>query len=507
MALTGLPLGFTRIPKIRGPQLIFPSAGMVCFLELDTGNGSFLLEDGVNSLQMEQCGQASPSPPPVGLTWTYRASLANGANTIAASPTAIIAPVSLTSAPQKIYRSVDTVTWTLISTSINASVSLDDVAYGSGVFIIPAGNNNIARSADDGLTWTSPSTPFVSHGINSAAYRSGTWLLLSGGSSASANYYAISTDGGLTWSLPGTFTCDSFDNSSVIADSTQFVALGSVSSVVSLSTSTDGISWTAHAAPPDILRNKRIASSGTIYISANASTTTVRVSSTVAGLASASDVPMPFTGADTGMESVCFGNYQGTTPIFFAFGNKGSVASSLDGGTTWQLGILNMPHVGEGTRSSIYGPGMFVALGQSSDICTYGPIPTVITIQSADNSTGPFGSGSGEGWAESDNATFPQITHAVGSVSPEPCFLGTAQIGMFCFIGGPNTINVFLLGTFAINYFTSVKFTDKHSVLETYLTSAATFDTTTYPGFSLWSWSALLNFPFTNGAFYSVTFN
>lgn len=134
--------------------------------------------------------------------------------------------------------------------------------------------------------------------------------------------------------------------------------------------------------------------------------------------------------------------------------------------------------------------------------------PSVITIQAGSNSTGPFGSGSSYGWASGDLITFPPISHAVGSVSPNPCFLGPDQLGIACYLQGVQQFIVFVKGTAPQGLFAQVSFTDKFGTLETYQSAAATYDTTTYPGFTLWTWAALTGntIPFTVGHSYDITF-
>lgn len=132
---------------------------------------------------------------------------------------------------------------------------------------------------------------------------------------------------------------------------------------------------------------------------------------------------------------------------------------------------------------------------------------STFTITSSDNGTGPFGSGNGEGYASGDTFTFPPISHAVGSVTPDPSSIAGATLGMACFIGvgAGGTFNIFLQGTLAQNTFSTISFTDRLSVVETFNTAAATYDIATYPGFTLWSWPQITHFPFTNNANYVMT--
>lgn len=129
------------------------------------------------------------------------------------------------------------------------------------------------------------------------------------------------------------------------------------------------------------------------------------------------------------------------------------------------------------------------------------------SIVSGDNSTGPFGLGSGEGFASANSILFPPISHAVGTLVPLNATIASLPVGMTCFISisGAGTFNVLLPGTLPQNTFATIAFTDRSSVVETYATSTAFYSTTAHPGFTLWSWTALLNFPFNNGTTYAMT--
>lgn len=56
-ALVGIPRGFKDIPKIYGPPLLVGGSVGVCFLQLQTGGGMFLLQDGSGFLELQSCKQ------------------------------------------------------------------------------------------------------------------------------------------------------------------------------------------------------------------------------------------------------------------------------------------------------------------------------------------------------------------------------------------------------------------------------------------------------------------
>ena len=67
-ALVGLPRGYTRIPKIYGPDLGPAGITPACFFELENGTGLFALENGTGYLALEFCS---------GLATTYLFELEN----------------------------------------------------------------------------------------------------------------------------------------------------------------------------------------------------------------------------------------------------------------------------------------------------------------------------------------------------------------------------------------------------------------------------------------------
>jgi hypothetical protein len=126
---------------------------------------------------------------------------------------------------------------------------------------------------------------------------------------------------------------------------------------------------------------------------------------------------------------------------------------------------------------------------------------STLTIVSADNSSSPTG-GDGEGFY--DAVLSP--SHACGSITSN-AFAGSVCHGIwFDQNSGVNDIFFVIAGSFPQDLFNQLSFIDKHAVTENYLTSAATFSTTLFPGFTSWQWPAILNFPFTNGGTYVMTF-
>lgn len=119
---------------------------------------------------------------------------------------------------------------------------------------------------------------------------------------------------------------------------------------------------------------------------------------------------------------------------------------------------------------------------------------TTFVITPGFNSSGPFGVGgsSSDGnYATSDNTTFPAVTHSVGSTSPNPGHISGATI-VNCGVisqSGVHKFTVALGGTLNQNFFKSIGFADNHSGTHLYDTAVGcTYDISTYPGITLWSW-------------------
>lgn len=117
-------------------------------------------------------------------------------------------------------------------------------------------------------------------------------------------------------------------------------------------------------------------------------------------------------------------------------------------------------------------------------------------------STGPFSSGpiSGDG-----NGFFQPVTlggGSTGSMSPggtTPSLNGN-QLYAVCCTGSPGAtrvICVVVAGTVAKTFFNALSYVSTVSTrIETFSTGAAHFDTTSYPGFSVWTWPVITNYPF-----------
>lgn len=117
-----------------------------------------------------------------------------------------------------------------------------------------------------------------------------------------------------------------------------------------------------------------------------------------------------------------------------------------------------------------------------------GNIP--LSLSSGFNSSaGLLVSGSNES-VDGGMAISPPGGHTVGSVTPSSVGGATVEALYTHSVGGVNTVVLALAGGLAQNFFTDIQFTDRVSGAPITLTSAAaTWDTSTYPGYTVWRWT------------------
>jgi photosystem II stability/assembly factor-like uncharacterized protein len=111
------------------------------------------------------------------------------------------------------------------------------IAYGNGVFVAAGDNSSIARSTDNGETWTEVKNQLDKKTIRTVAYGGGVFIV--GGKSSMIAY---STDDGLTWTaVDGKFD-SSIDVRRICYIGGKFFAMGTGGK---MSYSGDGHTWTA----------------------------------------------------------------------------------------------------------------------------------------------------------------------------------------------------------------------------------------------------------------------
>lgn len=118
----------------------------------------------------------------------------------------------------------------------------------------------------------------------------------------------------------------------------------------------------------------------------------------------------------------------------------------------------------------------------------------IVSIDASLNSLGPV-TGGGDGNGYWDGSTNGGVS-VVGNPNPDPADINGAQVSCIAYQSVPDTFVVVVYGTVAQTLFSTLDFIDKNSDPESYDTSLATFDTATFPGFSMWTWPALVTYPF-----------
>lgn len=307
--------------------------------------------------------------PSSGITWTAQGAIAAGDEfSVGYGDGIFIASNGATT----LSRSADQGgTW-----PITHALSFNNVAIvgdGTGVWLAAGGVSalneaHVARSTDLGLTWVESNVFPVSTVTDAIATDGlGTWIALRGEGGVTGGRVRVSNDGGATWPGLSAFHNVAWFNNAAIFVNPSFIALGiqAVTNFPTVNQSTDGLTWVE-----TVLDNTGTDSFNSIgydpilakYIVGLSSSPAVRVSSTIAGLATAPDV-------STGLTDVC-SFVLGTHGTFFAFSFSGEVASSTNG-TVWSTGTLNFA-AGNSARSAAFNPVTreAVAVGDGGDVST-----------------------------------------------------------------------------------------------------------------------------------------
>jgi hypothetical protein len=281
----------------------------------------------------------------------------------------VVGGSSLVNSPGLTGRSADGINWAAHPTPNMIRSFLTAVAFGNNVFLTGGLNTQVFRSIDNGLTWTLVGAPFgATDGVAALAYNGVLFCAL-----ATSGAYAISGDNGSTWTNPATITVQTWFNDTLIFDGAQFVAVGlqNVTGFSSIYTSPDGTTWTE-----TVLDNTStftfasLCFTGTHYIVADVNSATVRRALTPAGLAVAANIA---TGLSTGATFNGNGLAAGGGRVVMATSDPvNSAASSTDDGLTWTAENLNYID-GDNATDVIFANGLFVAVGNDSNISTRTP--------------------------------------------------------------------------------------------------------------------------------------
>jgi len=164
--------------------------------------------------------------------------------------------------------SSDGVTWTGSTVTSFAGQTVNDAAYGAGVWVVVGNNNNIATSPD-GTTWTGR-TSAISGNILSIAFSDTLDLFVIG---TSTGLMATSPDG-ITWTAR-TSTHGTDDIHSIAWGNDKFVAVGDK---YKISTSVDGITWVDTGQTPVLGVLRDVSFGNGTFVCANASSDNFLVS-------------------------------------------------------------------------------------------------------------------------------------------------------------------------------------------------------------------------------------
>lgn len=188
---------------------------------------------------MGTTGTCGVETSPLGVTWTNRTipstvGMPSLGNSIAFGASILVAAVGNTG---QVISSPDGITWTARGTTPMASRVMTRVAFGGGQFVAASDDGYIFTSPD-GITWTARGRVLTTTLSNTVLYHSKLALYFFFDASSTAYY--TSTDA-ITW----TSRTFSPGGGYISAAWGILVATVTVSSVLWLYTSSDGINWTA----------------------------------------------------------------------------------------------------------------------------------------------------------------------------------------------------------------------------------------------------------------------
>lgn len=162
-------------------------------------------------------------------------------------------------APGNLYYSSDGKVWSVATGVLPYRCFQIHEVAGSGVLLaggVESPPPFLARSADGGLNWTSPTVP--SGGVYVAGFMSSATAIVVAAKGISGAVFAIrSTDGGLTWSAvssPAESNAYMYtDGNSFVSTAVKMVAVGGHDSLLGAAwvSEDDGLTWTPYVVSPD----------------------------------------------------------------------------------------------------------------------------------------------------------------------------------------------------------------------------------------------------------------
>lgn len=252
--------------------------------------------------------------------------------------------------------------WSDLISSSFGLITLDAVAYGNNVFVSGGSNGQIARSTNNGQSWSSlipfPFTtsinPQQDNAIRAIAYGNGVFVAVGD------KQIARSTDYGQSWTKVGTIPF------TTIIDAVAFGTYGSENIFLAagfsgqIARSTDGgQTWGSLIANPSSGIIRSIAYGDGVFVAGDSSGNILR--SVDGGLTWQSVAGNPV--GDIYIGSIAYGEYDGIK-VFVAKGNNEIILRSVDLGITWErINLGSIYSFSQPFMGLVYGEGVFVAVG------------------------------------------------------------------------------------------------------------------------------------------------
>lgn len=325
----------------------------------------------------------------------------------AAGPLLSAGGTTLWNASGAIYRSTDGgVTWAGISSGITSQQIFANL--GRGEWFTADNSSNLLQSLDDGLTWTPIAISGLpgSYLLTSLAAGAGIVVAVFSAGSFSSAYVSISTDGGTTWGAAVQITSPGIHHAVIGTGgfdslSGQFYFSGwDTSFGWNIFTSPDGVTWTANLVESIFTNQPTTYGYGFAnppgsgkFIAGLQNASSIRVSSTLLGIASVSDqvIAPPLTGMSINTVS---GDAIGTLLVATDGNTATGSASSLDGGATWAADSFTPPFTNGDyfiavAYDGVHGTFIGSVSGGAAQLWTaaYSAAPTVPNVVGLDQAT------------------------------------------------------------------------------------------------------------------------